>query len=312
MSDNDFDSFRNSRGESPDGEEDGPLSSQPINDNVVDRQNLLDPAPEDANDAIPGEQGQGGMFTQAQVNIAIKRAVDPLIYEVKRCRVQIEVNDKKVTNLLHQGESTQKQLKEMKSLMMKGCEDVTQLLTGEGVLKLKKTCLRNLDMKAKEEQEKDLFDQFIERAKEEGWLLKTSAKALKDILTAYREKRNYLKAQIRLRIHEDVINKTPTQAAKLTKTTKFLREHLGVAELGNDLLQVVYHYTYVLIKYLNQNVEPASLSENEKKIQKKAQKSVWVYVMQRVDADKRAKRDYTVTKDKIFQMLEGGAIFVPC
>ena len=35
MSDNDFDSFRNRRGESPDGEEEGPLSSQPINDNVV-------------------------------------------------------------------------------------------------------------------------------------------------------------------------------------------------------------------------------------------------------------------------------------
>ena len=92
---------------------------------------------------------------------------------------------------------------------------MVSLLTVDGVRKLKSWCFKNLDMKAKDKDETALLNKFMEVGKgvsgdrlnlniyidflvQEGWLLKTSAKAQKDIITNYRAKRNYFKAQVRI------------------------------------------------------------------------------------------------------------------
>ena len=57
-------------------------------------------------------------------------------------------------------------------------------------------CLLNLDLKAKDETEKDLLSKFMEAAKDESWMMKYSAKAEGDVFKHFRKQRNYLKSQV--------------------------------------------------------------------------------------------------------------------
>merc|ERR1719508_739586 len=134
-------------------------------------------------------------------------------------------------------------------------------------------CVMNLYMYAKDDAETELMQNFIDKAKEEAWLLKTSNKAEKDILSKYRDNRNYMKSQIRLRVYEDLSNQTPDTSSKLIKTLKFLRENLSVPTLSNDLMLVIYNYAYTVLKYNNKANE--NMTADELTIQKEAQANLW-------------------------------------
>ena len=56
--------------------------------------------------------------------------------------------------------------------------------------------VRNLDLKAKDETEMDLLSKFMEAAKDDGWMMKYSAKAEGDVFKHFRKQRNYLKSQV--------------------------------------------------------------------------------------------------------------------
>ena len=47
-----------------------------------------------------------------------------------------------------------------------GTEELSVLLTGEGITQLKLLCFRNLDFKAKDAEETELMDRFFTSAKE--------------------------------------------------------------------------------------------------------------------------------------------------
>lgn len=275
----------------------------------VESQDLL------AEDSLGGEGGRRqtgqSQLDEDVIRRAVKKALEPLMYEVKRVKKQNEILDKKVTQSLANDERQQKLIKELKGELSKGVEDLSVLLTSEGIQKLKGMCLRNLDMKAKEDDETALLQKFMDKANEEGWMIKKTAKAEKDITSKYRDNRNYLKSQIRLRVFEDLSNKTPTAASKLPKTVKFLREHLVVPELSNDMLLVVYNYVYTVLKYLNKNVDEETMTGPEKQIKKKAKSNTWSYVMERVDADRKNKKEASAVKDRIFRLLENGLKFDP-
>lgn len=313
MSDDDDQEFDSMRRERDDSREESPepMSSQPVHDVPATEAQEVDTHGEVESLSLL-EPNQQGMITQAQLNIALKRAMEPLLWHVKKLKTQNDEVETKVTNILHKYDKLLKYVKELKGAMSKGNEDVGELLTGEGVQRLKLMCLRNLDMRANDENEKVLIKMFMEKAKKEGWLLKQSAKAEKDIVVHYREKRNYLKAQIRIRIHQDLINKTPAYSIKLQETIAFVTRHVGVPELEMYSLRILYNHAYILLKYRNKTVDTDNLSVDEKKIQKKAVDDVWSYTMERVAADRKAKRDDTVIKEKFGRLLENGATFLPC
>ena len=70
------------------------------------------------------------------------------------------------------------------------------LLTSDGILQLKVMCFRNLDLKAKDDTEVGMLNNFMQTAKDEGWRIKTSDRSKKDIIMHFRDKRNYLKSQV--------------------------------------------------------------------------------------------------------------------
>ena len=39
----------------------------------------------------------------------------------------------------------------------------------------------------------------------------------------------------------DMVNKTQDEASDLPASVKFIREHLGVAELSDDVMLILYH-----------------------------------------------------------------------
>eukprot|EP00092_Neocalanus_flemingeri_P102028 GFUD01130477.1.p1 GENE.GFUD01130477.1~~GFUD01130477.1.p1 ORF type:complete len:306 (-),score=91.74 GFUD01130477.1:105-1022(-) len=243
------------------------------------------------------------------VTRAVKRAIEPLVTEMKFLKKQNIALDKKLSSVLAKNEAKDKLLKEISAQGDKGVQDLNKLMTSEGVKRLKIMCLRNLDLKAKNEGEVEMLKNFLELANENGWIVKTSATAEKQIIQNFREKRNYLKAQIRLRVFEDLTNKTPEQAVELPKTIKFLRDHLGVTDLSEDCLLVLYHFGYVHRKYLNRKVAP--VSDMEKKIAKRAAENPWVLVMERVTVDRETRRDYTTVKERFLGLLNAGHDFEP-
>jgi len=257
------------------------------------------------------ENSQQFVINEDQLRRVMKRAMEPLMYEVKRIKTENAVLDKKVSQVLSQNEVLQKMVKELKAELNKGTEDLPLLLTGDGVQFLKEMCVRNLDMKAKDDVETALLQKFMDKAKEEGWLIKRTGKSEKDIISKFRDNRNYLKAQVKLRISEDLSNQTPITSSKLPKTLKFIREHLSVPELSNEILLILYNYAYVALKYINKGIAGTTMSETEKNIQERARKNVWLYVMDRVEQDREAKKEASAIKEKICRMLTAGTQYEP-
>ena len=68
-------------------------------------------------------------------------------------------------------------------------------------------------------------------------MIKTASKAEKYIMQNFRVKRNYLKAQTRLRVLEDLVNKSPEHAENLPKTSTFYVEDnkAQCAETNSDM-----------------------------------------------------------------------------
>ena len=71
-------------------------------------------------------------------------------------------------------------------------------------------------------------------------------------------------SQIRSRVFEDIVNKTPKGASDLPKAEKFIREHLGVPELNDDCKRTLFNFAYVHAKYLNQKA--VMNNQNERKV----------------------------------------------
>lgn len=214
--------------------------------------------------------------------------------ELKEVKKQNKVLDKKVTTLLQKNDSQEKILKEISAQNNKNVQNLNKLLSPDGVKQLKKMCLLNLDLKAKDEAEMDLLAKFMEAAKDGGWIMKHSAKAESDVFNHFRKKRNYLKSQIRLRFFEDLSNKTAEQAGEMPITMKFLQDTLGVVEIGKESLLVIYNYAYIQVKYLNKTVNPEIFTANENKILKKAKGKPWMYTLERVEGDKNGGKDFKV------------------
>jgi len=59
-------------------------------------------------------------------------------------------------------------------------------LTADGLKMIKMMCFRNLDFYANDKNEVDMLTRFMNKAKDEAWLLKQSGKAEKDIKQQYR------------------------------------------------------------------------------------------------------------------------------
>ena len=119
---------------------------------------------------------------------------------------------------------------------------------------MRELCLHNMDCKADDKREQEILASFMTKSKDEGWLCKKTGKAEKDIKQQFRKKNSYLRAQIRQRVMEDMVNKTAEEASDLQKSEKFIREHLGVAELSNEYLRVLYNFAYTHLKYMNKKV----------------------------------------------------------
>ena len=159
--------------------------------------------------------------------------------------------------------------------------------------------------------------------------MKKSAKGEKDIIHHFRLKRNYLKAQvfdvffllkyinkhtctqIRLRIHEDITNKTAEHAEDLPKSVQFIREHLQVTELNDDCKLVLFNVAFTTLKYMNKKATMGAMSNSEKKNAERARDHPLGYVMERVESDRQGKRDWTVVKDRFSGILSSGPNFVP-
>lgn len=286
----------------------GDETTQPEMDQSLD---LLANVENEAETAQGNQPLAPGLISEELLRRAMKRVMEPMIFEMKRVKVECAVLDKKMSQVLTQNETLHKLVKELKAELNKGCDDLQVLLTGEGVQFLKQMCVGNLDMKAKEESETDLLQKFMDKAKEEGWMIKKSQKAEKDIVSKYRDNRNYLKAQIRIRVAEDLAtNVTPISSSQLSKTIKFIREHLSVVELSNDILLVLYNYAYSALKYHNKEIGEETMTEAEKKIKKKVEQNIWVYAMNRVEQDRKSNKDAMAIKDKILRMLQSGVKYV--
>jgi len=252
-----------------------------------------------------------GERQQNMIKAAVKRALEPVLAELKEVKKQNVSMDSKLTKVLHKNDSLEKVLKELVSKSQKGTDSLEVLLMADGLKMLKSICFKNLDMGAKDPEEIELLNRFMEKAKEEGWLQKTSGKAEVDIIQGYRKKRNYLKAQIRIRVFADMTNKSADEASELVSSMKFLRETLGMTELLDDHLRILYNFAYTHLKYLNAKTVTATMSQVDKKNRRTAKEDVWSYVMQRVVADRSAKRSHTVTKDRFLTMLQAGQEYEP-
>ena len=109
-------------------------------------------------------------------------------------------------------------------------------------------------------------------------------------------------------MHEDMANKTPEEASDLPRAEKFIREHLGVSELSNDCLRILYNFAFTHLKYINKKV---TLSQEDAITAKAARADPWVYVMNRVIADRDAVRDHDIIKGRFRALLERCPGFEP-
>ena len=190
---------------------------------------------------------------------------------------------------------------------------MNDLMTADGVRALKVTCFKNLDL-SKGDSETEILSKFLELAKQEGWMIKTASKAEKDIMQNFHVKRNYLKAQIRLRVLDDLVNKSPEHAENLPKTSKFLREHLMTEglDLDDECKLILFMYGFVTMKYFNKKIKSDSLSTEEKKSRARARESVWVFTMERVEGEKSVGRDFSHVKSRLAALLKSGQDFEVC
>ena len=104
-------------------------------------------------------------------------------------------------------------------------------------------------------------------------------------------------------------NKTPGQVTELFTSIKFIRETLGVTELSEECLRIIYNFAYTHFKYMNSSV--THLSTGDKKNRAKATEDPWVYVMTRVNDDRLANRDYTVIKGRFIDLVNSGQNYLP-
>ena len=185
------------------------------------------------------------------------------------------------------------------------------MLTSDGVKFIKQLCLQNLDYKADDKREQEIMTMFMQKAKDEGWLCKQTGKAEKDIKQRFRKNNSYLRAQIRQRVMEDMCNKTAEEASDLPRSEKFIREHIGVAELNNEYLRILYNFAYTHLKYINKKVALSSMTQGEKKIARSARDDQWCYTMERVTSDKANSRDFTVIKTRFAELCLNGPGFEP-
>jgi len=263
-------------------------------------QNLLDGHHVgDDRDAVHSHGGEGQKSNTLMRGV--KRSVDLLLTEVKRLKEQNVSMEKKLNTVLHKNDNLEKLVKELASKNNKDVDQLEALLSADGLKMIKMMCFRNLDSYANDKNEVELLNKFMNKAKDEGWLLKMSGKAEKDIKQQFRLKRNYLKAQVRARVLEDMANKTPQEATDLPRSEKFIREHLGTSELSNDCLRILYNFSYTHLKYMNKKVK---LSQEDGEVAKVARADPWVYVMQRVFADREAGRDHDIIKGRFAALLE--------
>lgn len=112
-----------------------------------------------------------------------------------------------------------------------------------------------------------------------------------------------------MRIFDDLSNKTPDEASELPRTVKFSRDHLGLSVLGDEHLLVLYNFAYSHLKYLNSRLPMTS--QAEKRNQKLAVADPWAYAMGRVGADRVAKKDHSVIKERFVQLVNSVAAFEP-
>ena len=56
-----------------------------------------------------------------------------------------------------------------------------ELLTADGIRALLGICCNNLDQKAKTADETELLNSFLTTARNEGWMIKATSKAEKDL-----------------------------------------------------------------------------------------------------------------------------------
>ena len=117
--------------------------------------------------------------------------------------------------------------------------------------------------------------------------------------------------KVRLRVFDDLTNKTAEQAVELPRTVKFLRDHLDVTEINDDCLLVLYNFVFTHLKYMNKKVDMETFNQNEKKNAKYAREQPWAYVMERVESDRQSKKDYTVVKERISAFMRAGHVFEP-
>jgi len=273
------------------------------NTDAVESQNLLD----GTQHADQHEDGQVSISTL--VGRAVKRALEPVLADNKQIKKQNFVIEKKLTTVLQKSENQERLIKEMMAAQNKGADDLDTLLTSDGIAQLKVMCFRNLDLKAKDDTEVGMLNNFMQTAKDEGWRIKTNDRSKKDIIMHFRDKRNYLKSQVRLRVFDDLTNKTAEQAVELPRTVKFLRDHLGVTEINDDCLLVLYNFVFTHLKYMNKKVDMETFNQNEKKNAKYAREQPWAYVMERVESDRQSKKDYTVVKERISAFMRAGHVF---
>ena len=124
-------------------------------------------------------------------------------------------------------------------------------------------------------------------------------------------------------------NKTEEEASDLPTATKFIRDSLGVIDLDDDHLIILYNFAYthvnfiycliafsmntlfIQLKYLNSRVARSTMSELDKKHVKNANEDIWVYVMERVAQDRSKKRSHSVIKDRFISILHSGQRFEP-
>ena len=117
--------------------------------------------------------------------------------------------------------------------------------------------------------------------------------------------------QIRLRVFEDMSNKTVEESSDLPITVKFLRESLGLSDLSELLLRILYHFAFVHFKDLNKKLNTGHFRAIEKENQELAQGSPWILVMKRVMNDRAGKKDFSVIKEKLVNLLNSGQSFEP-
>ena len=103
--------------------------------------------------------------------------------------------------------------------------------------------------------------------------------------------------QIRVRVLEDLTNKTDEQAVELTNTLKFIRDTINAPIVDDHSLLIIYDYAYVHAKYVNKNVNMSGFNETEKKLSKKAQAdpgvmlwSEWLLTVNRRGSIQRSKK----------------------